>query len=80
MTFDPAQNWFTAQGIPVIPYDVGPKSYLPQMRLIARDAGNNIWRRAISYCPLSTFWARTRSSRQSGFLSNEGFLFLPLSR
>lgn len=43
MTFDAAQNCFTASGIPITPYDdQGRKNYYPLMRLIARDSTNNI--------------------------------------
>ncbi|HTL59267.1 MAG TPA: PKD domain-containing protein [Candidatus Limnocylindrales bacterium] len=43
MTFDPAQNWFTAQGIPVTPYDdQGRKNKFPMMRLVARGSANNV--------------------------------------
>jgi uncharacterized protein (TIGR03437 family) len=38
MKFEPAQNWFTADGIPLTPYDdTGAKNYYPMMRLTARD-------------------------------------------
>jgi len=43
MTFDRTQNWFSAIGIPVTPYDdKGKKNYYPMMRLIARDSGSNV--------------------------------------
>ncbi|HLH53434.1 MAG TPA: PKD domain-containing protein [Verrucomicrobiae bacterium] len=43
MVFDPAQKWFSAQGIPITPYDdAGHKNYYPMMRLTARDSGNNV--------------------------------------
>ena len=43
MTFDPTQNWFTAQGIPITPYDdQGRKNYFPMMRLVARDSTSNV--------------------------------------
>src|SRR5262249_22754305 len=39
MTFDPAQNWFSAEGIPLTPNDdEGNKNYFPLMRLVARDS------------------------------------------
>jgi hypothetical protein len=39
MTFDPAMDWFIAEGIPITPYDdAHGKNYYPMMRLIARDA------------------------------------------
>ena len=42
MVFDPTQNWFSAQGIPITPYDDhGRKNYYPLMRLIARDSTSN---------------------------------------
>ena len=43
MTFDPAQNWFTAPGVPITPYDdQGRKNYYPLMRLVARDSASNV--------------------------------------
>ena len=43
MTFDPSQNWFTAQGIPLTPYDdAGHKNYFPLMKLVARDSASNV--------------------------------------
>jgi hypothetical protein len=52
MNFDPAQHCFTAQGIPITPYDdQGRKNYYPMMRLVARhrplpaplQAGFGMW-------------------------------------
>jgi hypothetical protein len=38
MTFDAAQNWFVAEGIPITPYDdEGRKNSYPMMRLVARN-------------------------------------------
>jgi hypothetical protein len=43
MSFDPAQSWFTAQGIPLTPYDdQGRKNFYPMMRLVARDSASNV--------------------------------------
>ena len=43
MVFDAAQNWFTAQGIPITPYDdQGRKNFYPMMRLVARDSASNV--------------------------------------
>ena len=43
MTFDPAQNWYSAQGIPITPYDdQGHKNYYPLMRLTARDSAHTV--------------------------------------
>ncbi len=43
MTFDPAQNCFTARGIPITPYDdQGRKNYFPMMRLTARDSTGTV--------------------------------------
>ena len=43
MTFDQAQNWFSAQGLPITPYDdQGNKNYYPMMRLVARDSSSNV--------------------------------------
>src|SRR5580765_522101 len=38
MKFESAQNWFTADGIPLTPFDdTGAKNYYPMMRLVARN-------------------------------------------
>jgi uncharacterized protein (TIGR03437 family) len=38
MKFETAQNWFTADGIPITPFDdTGAKNYYSMMRLVARD-------------------------------------------
>ncbi len=38
MSFDPALDWFIAEGIPITPYDdAGRKNFYPLMRLEARD-------------------------------------------
>ncbi len=43
MTFDPANDWFIAEGIPLTPYDdAGRKNSYPLMRLVARDSGGNV--------------------------------------
>ena len=43
MTFDPAQNWFSAVGVPLTPYDdQGKKNFYPLMRLVAWDSSSNI--------------------------------------
>jgi len=43
MIFDPGQNWFTAQGIPLTAYDdAGHKNYFPLMNLVARDSASNV--------------------------------------
>ena len=42
MPFDPTYNWYTAEGIPLIPYDDNwNKNAYPMMRLVARDAAGN---------------------------------------
>ena len=39
MTFDTASGWFTAEGVPITPYDdSGVKNYYPMMRVIVRDS------------------------------------------
>jgi uncharacterized protein (TIGR03437 family) len=39
MKFESAQNWFTADGIPLTPFDdTGAKNYYPMMRLVARNS------------------------------------------
>jgi hypothetical protein len=43
MTFDASAAWFTAEGIPITPYDdVGKKNFYPLMRLTARDSSGVI--------------------------------------
>ena len=43
MTFDPAMNWFIAEGIPITPYDdTHAKNYYPMMRLVARDSSGAV--------------------------------------
>ncbi len=43
MTFDPALNWFIAEGIPITPYDDGgKKNTYPLMRIAARDASGTL--------------------------------------
>jgi PKD repeat protein len=43
MSFDSTQHCFTAQGIPVTPYDdQGNKNFYPMMRLTVRDSTNNV--------------------------------------
>lgn len=39
MVFDPALNWFIAEGIPITPYDdAGKKNYYPLMKVTATDS------------------------------------------
>jgi PKD repeat protein len=43
MTFDPANDWFIAEGIPITPYDdAGHKNTYPMMRLVAKDSNGNV--------------------------------------
>ncbi len=43
MTFDPAYDWFIAEGIPITPYDdAKAKNPYPMMRLLARDASGAV--------------------------------------
>ncbi len=43
MTWEPGQQWFTAEGIPLTPYDdSGAKNPYPLMRLVARDASGAV--------------------------------------
>lgn len=43
MTFDAAAGWFTAEGIPITPYDdAGKKNFYPLMRLTARDSDDAV--------------------------------------
>ena len=40
MIWESSHNWFTAEGIPLTPYDdSSDKNYYPMMRLVARDSG-----------------------------------------
>ncbi len=42
MSFDPANGWFIAEGIPLTPYDdAKAKNPYPLMRLVAKDASGN---------------------------------------
>ena len=43
MSWDGSRSQFTAEGIPITPYDdSGQKNYYPMMHLVARDPSNNI--------------------------------------
>ncbi|MEX1311038.1 MAG: hypothetical protein AB1Z65_11505 [Candidatus Sulfomarinibacteraceae bacterium] len=43
MVWEPGHNWFTAEGVPITPYDdSAAKNYYPLMRLVARDGGGNV--------------------------------------
>lgn len=43
MTFDPANDEFTARGIPLTPYDdQGNKNFYPLMKLVARDSSGTV--------------------------------------
>ena len=43
MAFDPVERWFTAEGVPLTPYDdAGRKNYYPLMKLVARDSAGNV--------------------------------------
>jgi hypothetical protein len=43
MVFDAAMSWFTADGVPITPYDdAGVKNYYPMYHIVARDASGNI--------------------------------------
>lgn len=43
MTFQAAQNWFVAEGIPITPFDdAGRKNPYPLMKVTARDAAGNV--------------------------------------
>jgi hypothetical protein len=54
MAFDPAQNCFIAQGIPLTPYDdQGQKNYFPMMRLVARDTNGTVVASAQVVLPVS---------------------------
>ncbi len=43
LAFEPARKWFTADGIPLTPFDdARNKNYYPMMKLVARDAGGTV--------------------------------------
>ncbi|NOZ93693.1 MAG: PKD domain-containing protein [Acidobacteria bacterium] len=43
MQWDGSYHWFTAEAIPLTPYDdAGAKSYYPMMRLVARDSSGQV--------------------------------------
>ena len=43
MHFDSALDWFSAEGIPITPYDdSGAKNYYPMMRLVARNSSGTV--------------------------------------
>ena len=43
MTFDPALNWFKAEGIPITPYDdAGNKNYYPMMQVTAKNSSGTV--------------------------------------
>jgi len=43
MSFDAANDWFIAEGIPITPYaDDGAKNYYPMMRLVARNGAGQV--------------------------------------
>lgn len=43
MRFDPARNWFTAEGLPLLPLDdAGRRNAYPMMRLVARNGAGTL--------------------------------------
>lgn len=54
MRFDGPFNWFTAEGVPIGPYDdAGNKNYYPLMRVVARDAAGRELARTEIVLPVS---------------------------
>ncbi len=54
MTFDATQNVFTAEGIPLTPYDdAGRKNYYPMFKLVARDGSGTILATTSIVLPIS---------------------------
>ena len=56
MKFESAQNWFTAEAIPITPYDdssPSKKNYYPTFQLTARDSGGNALARTTIVLPVS---------------------------
>ncbi len=54
MRFDAAHEWFTAEGIPITPYDdEGRKNEYPMMRVKARDASGRVLATADVVLPVS---------------------------
>jgi hypothetical protein len=54
MSFDAANGWFIAEGIPLVPYDdAHKKNTYPMMRLVARASGGNVLATADIVLPVS---------------------------
>jgi len=54
MDWDPANAWFHAEGIPVVPYDdAGHKNYYPMMRLIAKNSTGTVLAQTDIVLPVS---------------------------
>jgi hypothetical protein len=54
MTFSAASNWFEAVGIPITPYDDnGNKNFYPMVKVVAKDASNNVLAVARVVLPVS---------------------------
>jgi len=54
MVWDGTYNWFTAEGIPLTPYDdSGAKNYYPLMHLVARDAQGSVLATSDIVLPIS---------------------------
>ncbi|OIP18732.1 MAG: hypothetical protein AUK53_00910 [Betaproteobacteria bacterium CG2_30_59_46] len=54
MAFNATNDWFEAVGIPVTPYDDnGVKNFYPMVKVVARDASNNVLATARTVLPVS---------------------------
>ena len=54
MSFDPANGWFEAIGIPITPYDdAGSKNYYPTVKVTARDTTGNVLATTTTVLPVS---------------------------
>lgn len=54
MKFNSTNNWFEAEGIPIMPYDDGgSKNFYPMVKVVAKDASGNILATARTVLPVS---------------------------
>ncbi len=54
MTFDPANGWFQAEGLPITPVDdAGLKNFYPMVKVVAKDAAGNVLATAKTVLPVS---------------------------
>ncbi|MBI4740968.1 MAG: hypothetical protein HY777_05335 [Betaproteobacteria bacterium] len=54
MTFEPANGWFQAEGLPITPVDdAGLKNFYPMVKVVAKDAAGNVLATAKTVLPVS---------------------------